>query len=355
MCISISLPQEFHKFRNHVKIKIVIETLLYRSDLREVVLSFDCVVENWADEPIDLWMSHVDNVKACLGSEDWYSLGSNNPDKRATLVSEIYGECWDFDAASGSIAYRELATVDDLPRSYATVGELLSFHDAAFRPRSLDQINAAFVALDTQPFVVSGRSACAPIFRLRPFPSCGRAEKPNERVLPYTTVRVGPIKPSRNHLGTTFRLTLVIAKDAYTRLVQPEEDALFHIYSSDRLCNIVSDALLPRFMRDPRHDEYQEFFVDEVLSSLLLPEVYQIVVGQPEDEEQGRCILVHPSGSSITQRVIRDQKTRLKALWFNAWSSDFSMVLEYADREFSRTKGFRAKQGCVPPAIQVIR
>lgn len=344
MCIAISIPDKFSAARRAVKVVAVVETLVYRSETQEVVISFDCIVRNEADYPVDLWVTHVDNVEGRLATEDWFSYSSFNGDERAELVASIHNGGWNFDGVNGILKYQDpIETFVDESENCDLVARALSFRNDQIHQDRATQVYSDLIDFRAPPFTESDRGACAPVYRLATFPKDPMRPEPNGDFLPYSTFRVGPIQSSRAGLGTMFRITVVIAREAYRRLIQPRDGASFGIYSSERVCNTVMDFALPRFERNRRFDEYKSFFEKEVVASLITPEKYQIVILQPTQEDtRRRCVIARPTSSRISQRVIQDSNLRKRAMWFNAWSSDFTMVLEYGEPSDLQASSYRA-------------
>lgn len=336
MCVNVSLSKRFWRWREFVSVPIVLETLEYRSDTREVVVSIDCVVRNLSNEPINLWLTHVDNVEGRLATEDWFSLSDNVPDFRAQMISEIHDGCWDFDPDAGRLRYRD--PIDAYPNTcessgFALTAQALSYQPERVRLNSRRQLYSDFIDMTAAPFTVANRSA----YRLRPFPSPPEPRTPNETLYPYSTFGVGPISPTADCEALFFRLTIVIASDAYSRLVQPIDGEKFYVYSGKRVCEEIADFGLPRIRRRPHYDAFCKFYDDEIKSTRIEPEKYQIVICQPDPKIRNRkCVTVKPTSTRMSQRTISDDRVRDQAMWFSASSPDFSMVLEYVEPTHNR-------------------
>lgn len=350
MCVTVSLSRKSWRWREFVSVPIVLETLEYRSDTREVIVSLDCVVRNSSDEPVDLWLTHVDNVEGRLATEDWFSLGSDAPDSRAQMISDIHAGCWNFDPKAGRLRYRD--PVDVYPNSSESTGFALSAQPLSYRPEQIPsstkrQLHSGSVDCTAEPYTVSNRSA----YRLLPHPILPEGQVPKETALPYSAFSIGPITPTGNCEAIFFRLTIVIAGDAYTRLVQPVDGAKFYVYSGNRVCDEIEDFGLGRIRRRPYSDTFRSFFEDEIKSTKIEPEKYQIIICQPDNEMTDRqCVTVMPTSTRITQRTISGDRASERAMWFSAWASDFSMVLEYVAHSPNRT--FRIVDRVTPTGRQ---
>jgi hypothetical protein len=341
MCIAVSLPARSPSAREQICVEAVIETLLFQSNLRQVVVSFDCIISNQSDEPVDVWMTHVDNVEGRLATEDWRSDRPEAVDERTFLLGAIHEGGWQANFATGLLRYRDPVHNTDEP---ATVARMLSYRPAHRAVPELAQIHSDFIDTRSAPYLPPGRGEESAVYKLLSFPEASRATPLNCALLPFTTFRVGPIMPSEGGVATAFRLTVLVANDSYFRLVQPQDEATFYVYGAERVLHEIQDENFPEFQRDPRQSEYQSFFASEIVKNLLTPAAYQVIIVQPPPGDRSRrCILARPTSPRISERVISDPAARQRALWFNAWSPDFSMALKYGDRGARDFEGYRIR------------
>ncbi len=75
-------------------------------------------------------------------------------------------------------------------------------------------------------------------------------------------------------------------------------------------------------------------FLDQVHKGLVVPDHYQVIIGQPDVENtNNQLVQVRPQSSVTRELYIADDCARERALWFDADSTDFRIDLEYGRRK----------------------
>jgi hypothetical protein len=314
MCLLASVAAEHRSFRHDIHIPIVVETLLYESASRSVLTACDLIVCNQSGARVDLFLTHPDDVEGWLATEDWFPELWDRPtaDERMTLLRQIYGKYCHLDPPTRTLHFVNPVTcpigAHDLPA--AKPAHALSYrpHDGSFK-------------VDTE--YLDSASCYRGANRMRQYPNGTGGPRP------FSAFRfnLGP------NARVFFRLTTVIRHDAYNRLVDhPGGRATFDV--------VGPEQVLGRLDRDVPNDAqvarpFQEFSA-QLREGHVEPQHYHIIIAQagPADPGQRYNRLVGLRGTSPTIRelYVLDDNARNRALWFDAVSADFRMVLRYLDR-----------------------
>lgn len=329
MCIAINLLSSCRDrggdLKQLIDIPIVVETLRYQSAARKVLIAFDMIVRNRAQKPVHLYLTHADNVEARLATEDWFPKKEAKSDDRMRLMRQIYGPYW-------KLERRLLTYTDPIRGSLGAKGdnEPVEARPFIYCPRGVSV--GSDVGID--PSLIDATDEVFGTWRLKRQP---QDDGPlNEAFRPFSTFQLGPIPP-----GVTIfaRTTLVIRGETYTRLVQPEPGCPFPVVSAPKVVRQIEVSGLPDFVKDPHYPRYERFFREDIQQDWIEPHRYHIIIAQPSKQDDrdeinpdDQLVKFRPASSSISELYIANHAARERALWFNTWSSDFRLILQYEGR-----------------------
>jgi len=79
----------------------------------------------------------------------------------------------------------------------------------------------------------------------------------------------------------------------------------------------------------PDFETYKLFFDEEIRPSVIEPKRHQIIVWEPNDPSDGDPVTrFRTTDCHVTELLIPDFTARDRALWLNAWSQNFSLLLQ---------------------------
>lgn len=337
MCIALSLSKSCRDLLGVVDIPVVIETIQYLSTQRKVLIAFDLVIRNRAsgDKPAWLLLTHIDDVEGQLATENWFPRDEKDSDARMRLLRRIYGKHWDIDPTARSLRYTD--PIESL-LGEPVQEQAIEAYALSYRPDIGAGTAVPTARPEVDPTLIDPRSRCFDTIRLQPVPEMGlqltaNTENPTQQpVRPYSTFCLGPIPAGTSAFA---RMTLVIQGAAYGRLVQPEEGAPFEIVSGRLIREQIRSNMDSEAARTPPGSNFKRFF-DENLNQGLDPTRYQIIIMQPlEGDHANHLVRFRLASPTISELPIADHRARDRALWFNAWSQEFRLVLRYEPNQES--------------------
>lgn len=312
MCFLASLAHDYKDLRRSVRVPILVETLLCESAARQVLVGCDLIVENRANGPADLFLTHPGDVEGRLATEDWFNTERPAPDERVVLVQQIYGKYWGLNVEERTLHFVNPVECPVGGHALGPPANALSFRPPRVLPRC-PELAPAYVLPEAPYF------GTYPLKRFPEAPDGGR---------PFSAFCFN--LPPRSQVF--FRLTAVLAGDAYTRLVDRPGGTTFDV--------IGPDQVLRRLDRDlTGHtgvaQPFEDFYGD-LRAGHVEPEHYHVIIAQPDDanpqKRHNRLVGCRPTSPAVRELYILHDGARDRALWFDAVSADFRIILQYQDR-----------------------
>ena len=306
-----------------VEIPICIETLLYRKSEFKVLIACDVIIRNTSKTTEQyVLLTHPDNVQGRLATEDWFPQEANSDDRKR-LIESVYGPSWSIDHGNRSLRF-----VDPANMSVAIAAEPLTVSRQELAGRKVHDE------------CVYHEDEWLGTYRLK---NCPQEISSVQEFQPYSTFLIGPIPPDTTVFA---RVTVVISDGAYKRLVLgASADHTFTVVGPDRLFERLHFATFEENRGAHSYDTYRQFFDSEIATARIVPERYQVLIGQPQNNSDD-AVLVRPTTSNVSEWFIPDDDARENALWYNARLQDFCLVLAYegdVEKPQDETKSRRAR------------
>ncbi|MEK6257104.1 MAG: hypothetical protein AABP62_00670 [Planctomycetota bacterium] len=351
---------------------IVVECAFFRSGEQSALISFDVFVRNGSNEDAYLLLTHIGTPTLVLFASGDHIIGSDNEvlDERVHLLRQVYDNSWSSRPDESIVEFGDPVEASLDANRRGITARLLTV-SGKHGSRSVDSEKCLKSPVADFSFV-SPRGESSAAYEMRDLlgdaVESATGKTPDWR--PFGSYRVGPF-PATKHLQeagesepewTVFRVTIELCDEAYRRLVAPQMSAPFEMTSSERVVEQLRRRLChnqPVDVTTPEWNVYREFFNKYIDSAHVRPQCYQIVLGQPDLNDERRkpesirnCIVqVRPTSSNIAERYIKNEDSRCRAMWFHSWGPDFSLVLRY-QTDWSQDVSFRcplpSNVECVP-------
>ena len=326
MCFVVSVARdsaENYDCIGKIHVYAIVETILYRSAERKVYISCDIIVRNDAVDPVDVVLTHPDDVEGRLATSDWFPEPNREVDERMDLVRRIYGKYWEVVAKDCSIRF--------LNPTRSPVGT----HDPAKRieARALgfSKVPGPSDFIHVNPRHVIPQDECFGTCRLRPYPEV--PPPPSVESRPFSSFCLS--LPAKSWVFA--RVSVFVERETYHRLIEsgtPLGGARFAVIGPTRIIEQLKQDLKIAQPNNPFRD-----FLDNIEKHQVIPERYQIIIGQADvDRTSNQLVRVRPTSSVIRELCIPDYETRDRAMWFDAISTDFRIDLEYEERKHGQKR-----------------
>jgi len=330
MCIFLSQRAKGKERNPQVRIHHVTEVVRYSSSRRVVQIAFDVVIENLdRQEHATVLGTHPDNVDGYLATGQWRTDDSEH----TRIVKQVYGDQWqvDWNVDGGQLHYTHPMPYPERIGGTASSGEVVA------KPL-LDTVYAVEPDARDAEALRAGLIAEGDV-RLQKYPLEADAVPANE-YRPYSCFPIGPIPPGETIYA---RLFIVIQGDAYDRLVEPRANSAFAVVSPERIRNHIENFALNTFRTTPQlYEIYQDTFDREITATSIPPDCYQVILLQSADPAD-RVVLFRPTNSDVSELYIGDEDAQDRALWFNAWSGNFLIVLKYGESNSGSRRDFHQR------------